>query len=123
MNARALPSGDSQLARRVEASVDERGPVLTIDELAKELKISRRTIEKRLRAGTWPINEIERLDKKHRWSRSAVDEFLATPRVPSRAGRRRKDRVTDDALEQLLAKPNRRRPRGAGKFHVLDGGR
>jgi hypothetical protein len=128
MTRTAMPSGDSQLARRVEPSVDvvdPRDKVLTIDEVARQLKTSRRTIEKRLRAKTFPIHEIPQIDKKHRWSQLAVDAFLATPRVDSRAGRLRKSGplTANDKLDALLAKPNRRRPRGAGKLRVVARGR
>jgi len=50
--------------------------VLTLLELARELKVSRRTIMTRLANGTFPIPTLPALDKKHRWSRQAVMRYL-----------------------------------------------
>lgn len=50
--------------------------VLFIDELAQILGTSVRTIQKQLRAGTFPIPELPRIDRKHRWSRERVHAEL-----------------------------------------------
>lgn len=50
---------------------------MLIDELADMLATSRRTIERHLRANTFPIPEVKGIDLKHRWSRAAVVDFIA----------------------------------------------
>lgn len=52
--------------------------VLFIDDLARVLGCSRSTIERRRRSGTFPIPELPALDSRPRWSREAVDTFLAS---------------------------------------------
>lgn len=63
--------------------------VLFIDDLVRELRVSRSTIEKLRRFGCFPIKEIPSLDKRPRWSRAAVQAFvdsgeMASPRWRSR---------------------------------------
>ena len=50
--------------------------VLFIDDIAKVLRTSRSTIERRRSAGAFPIPELPALDWRPRWSRSAVEEYL-----------------------------------------------
>ena len=52
--------------------------VLFIDDIAHILRLSRTTIERRRRNGSFPIPELPTIDKRPRWSRSAVDEFLSS---------------------------------------------
>lgn len=52
------------------------GPVLFIDELAALLKTSTRTLRKLLAANRCPIPPLPAIDKRHRWSRAAVDRYL-----------------------------------------------
>ncbi len=52
--------------------------VLFIDDVAKTLRTSRSTIERRRRAGTFRIPELPSLDKRPRWSRQAVERYLAS---------------------------------------------
>ena len=64
--------------------------VLFIEDLAGILRTSRSTIERRRRAGSFPIPELPSIDGRPRWSRQAVEQFLATTSKGSRpiAGRR-----------------------------------
>jgi predicted DNA-binding transcriptional regulator AlpA len=52
--------------------------VLFIEDVAQRLGMSVRTIQKRLRANAFPIPEVPSLDRKRRWSPTAVDKFLAS---------------------------------------------
>ena len=52
--------------------------VLFIEDVAGILRTSRSTIERRRRAGTFPIPELPSIDGRPRWSRQAVDRFLAS---------------------------------------------
>jgi len=74
-------------------------PTLTMDinDLARELKTSVRTIKYRLSAGEFPIPQVHGIDKKHRWARSKVEEFVARGGVVqtgSASGRRRRSRAS-----------------------------
>lgn len=50
-------------------------PVLFIEDLARLLGTSARTIRKRMHSPRWPFSELPRIDRKPRWSR---DQVLAT---------------------------------------------
>jgi predicted DNA-binding transcriptional regulator AlpA len=52
--------------------------VLFIDDVASVLRTSRSTIERRRRAGTFPIPELPSFDGRPRWSRQAVNAYLAS---------------------------------------------
>lgn len=52
--------------------------VLFIEDLASVLRTSRSTIERRRRAGTLPIPELPSIDERPRWSRQAVERYLAS---------------------------------------------
>ncbi len=52
--------------------------VYLIDDLARVLKISRATIDRRRRSGTFPIPELPALDGRPRWSVAMVRRFLET---------------------------------------------
>lgn len=56
---------------------DDKKPVVLVDELADLLCTSRSTIYKHLKAGTFPIPDIKGIDDKKRWSRVAVEEWIA----------------------------------------------
>jgi hypothetical protein len=68
--------------------------VLFMDDLARLLRTSRSTIERRRRAGTFPIPELPSIDERPRWSRQAVERYLGSsnggirPRRGSRTLRR-----------------------------------
>ena len=52
--------------------------VLFIDDVAHILRTSRSTIERRRRAGAFPIPELPSIDGRPRWSRLAVERYLAS---------------------------------------------
>ena len=52
--------------------------VLLIEDLARKLRTSPRTIARLIRSGRFPYPELPRLDKKRRWSRVVVDRILAS---------------------------------------------
>jgi hypothetical protein len=55
---------------------DQPSQVLFIDDVCRELRISRRTLERALRHGSFPIAQLPSIDKHRRWSRQAVMRFL-----------------------------------------------
>ena len=70
--------------------VDE---VMFLDELATLLRVSRSTIERRRKAGAFPIPELGALDRRPRWSRRAVERYLySEPRLMRARGRRQAQR-------------------------------
>ena len=52
--------------------------VLFIEDVARVLRTSRSTIERRRRNGSFPVPELPRLDWRPRWSRQAVERFLTS---------------------------------------------
>jgi predicted DNA-binding transcriptional regulator AlpA len=52
--------------------------VLFIDDVAQVLRTSRSTIERRRRAGTFPVPELPGIDGRPRWSWQAVEQYLTT---------------------------------------------
>jgi len=50
--------------------------ILTIDELARALHCSRRSIERRLAVGTFPIRPLPAIHSRRRWSGEDVRQFL-----------------------------------------------
>lgn len=52
-------------------------PVVLIDELARILKTSTRNLQRQLRAGTFFIPELPKVDRRHRWSRVVVAQYIA----------------------------------------------
>ena len=69
--------------------------VLFIEDVARTLRTSRSTIERRRRAGSFPIPELPSIDGRPRWSRQAVERYLASTNegMRSRRGRRTRTRV------------------------------
>jgi hypothetical protein len=63
--------------------------VLFIDDVVRILRTSRSTIERRRRAGNFPIPELPSIDGRPRWSRRAVEKFLGS--TNGALGRRRKN--------------------------------
>lgn len=51
--------------------------VLFIEDLVRQLRMSRATIERRRKARSFPIPELPALDKRPRWSKQAVERYLA----------------------------------------------
>ena len=65
--------------------------VLFIEDLVQIFRTSRSTIERRRRSGTFPIPELPAIDERPRWSRQAVERYLASTDggLRSRRGRPR----------------------------------
>jgi hypothetical protein len=63
--------------------------VLFIEDVARILRTSRSTIERRRRMGTFPIPELPSIDERPRWSRQAVERYLASTDAGSRPRRGR----------------------------------
>jgi hypothetical protein len=57
--------------------------VLLIEDMAKLLGTSTRTIRKRMHSKTWPFTPLARVDRKPRWSRDAVLAIIAGQRHPT----------------------------------------
>lgn len=62
--------------------------VLFIEDVARILRTSRSTIERGRRAGTFPIPELPQFDERPRWSRQAVERYLASSNKGLRRYRR-----------------------------------
>ncbi len=62
--------------------------VCFVEDLVRILRLSRATIDRRIRAGNFPIPELPRLDSRRRWSRRIVERFLETLQSGSRLQRR-----------------------------------
>ena len=62
-----------------------------IEDVARVLRTSRSTIERRRRSGTFPIPELPAIDERPRWSRQSVERYLASTDggLRSRRGRPR----------------------------------
>lgn len=70
--------------------------VLFIDDLARILRASRSTIERRRRAGTFPIPELPSIDERPRWGRQAIEAYLTSTSAGLRPRRGRSSgRQTD----------------------------
>lgn len=53
----------------------QRRRVLFIDELAARLGCSRKTIERRLQTGTFPIKPLPSIDNRKRWAEDEVEAW------------------------------------------------
>ena len=60
-----------------EVEVDELPAVLLLDDLAELLRCSPTTIKRRLRARVFPVAPLPGIDKRPRWSKTAVLRWLA----------------------------------------------
>lgn len=59
--------------------------VCFLDDVARILRTSRRTIEKLRRTNRFPIRELDSIDKRPRWARADVLRYLTSgQRVPLR---------------------------------------
>jgi hypothetical protein len=66
--------------------------VLFLDDVGRILRASSSTIERRRRAGSFPIPELPSIDGRPRWSRQAVERYLSSTSAGLRhrqQGRRR----------------------------------
>jgi hypothetical protein len=68
---------------------DELPPTLFVDDLAKLLRCSRATIDRRLRAHDNLPPRLPSIDSRHRWAREAVLEWMRRPGTVWQSGRRR----------------------------------
>jgi hypothetical protein len=68
---------------------DELPPVLMIADLAKLLRCSTRTIERRLAARDNLPSRLPSIDDRHRWARETVLEWLKRPGSLWKSGVRR----------------------------------
>lgn len=55
-----------------------------MDDVCKALQISRSTLKRLRRAGTFPIPELPTLDRHPRWAADAVEAFLLKTRTVTR---------------------------------------
>ena len=75
-----------------DAGSDELPDVLFLEDLATLLRCHPRTIRRRLNARTLPVSPIQGIDRRPRWSKAAVLQWLATGagrRKPALRGRKR----------------------------------
>ena len=71
-------SGSLRVTSDADREALVRDEVMFIDDLVALLRVSRATIERRRRDGTFPIPELYRLDRRPRWSRRTVETYLAS---------------------------------------------
>lgn len=76
--AQQAPAPEAEQPQRDSDRVDALPHVLFIPDLCRVLGISRSTVEKLRRHGCFPIPELPPLDKRPRWGRLAVEQFLAS---------------------------------------------
>jgi predicted DNA-binding transcriptional regulator AlpA len=87
--------GSPSSAVRAGIDADSRPDVLFLEDVAGMLRVSRSTIERRRRDGTFPVPELPPLDRRPRWSRRSVEHFLSAGRrwpTPTRGRPRRRVR-------------------------------
>ena len=60
---------------------DEIPLVCLLDDLARILQTSKRTLERRRASGVLPLRELPAIDKRPRYSRDEVQKFLANQRA------------------------------------------
>jgi hypothetical protein len=58
--------------------------VLFVEDVAKLLRTSRTTIERRRKDRSFPIPELPAIDKRARWARRSVEEYLSASTIPLR---------------------------------------
>jgi hypothetical protein len=63
--------------------------IMLIDEVADALKISRKQIGRLERRGAFPIPRLPKLDRHPRYSREAVERFIAGEPLPLSSRRRK----------------------------------
>jgi len=62
----------------VAATLHNAPDILFIEDLASLFRVSRTTIERRRRNGSFPIAELPAIDKRPRYAKSAVEEYLSS---------------------------------------------
>jgi hypothetical protein len=90
-----MTTGDNHEDTDVPPAAGLTPDVLFIEDMARTLRISRSTIERRRRSNTFPIPELPALDDRPRWSRTAVERYLSSTGggLRSRRGRPARRRV------------------------------
>ncbi|MCY4658541.1 MAG: hypothetical protein OXF93_01825 [Acidobacteria bacterium] len=73
-----------------DARTDGLPEVLFLDDLAKLLRCSPSTIKRRVRARVFPVAPLPGIDKRPRWSKAMVLQWLAVGGPGDGAGRRRR---------------------------------
>jgi predicted DNA-binding transcriptional regulator AlpA len=63
--------------------------ILFLDDLARELRTSVSTLRRRIAAGDDLPPQLPAIDKRPRWTRAAVDAWLARPAHVATFGRKR----------------------------------
>lgn len=63
--------------------------VCFVEDVARILRTSRRTIDRLRRHGCFPVPELPSLDKRPRWAGADVERYLASASVPARSWKRR----------------------------------
>jgi hypothetical protein len=85
----------------IESSKTDAGPlqpadltpdVLFINDVARILRTSRSTIERRRRNGSFPIPELPSIDERPRWARQAIERYLASTNGGMQVRRGRRNR-------------------------------
>jgi hypothetical protein len=66
--------------------------VLFQKEVAALLRVSLATLERRRHEGSFPIHELPSIDNRPRWSRKAVEQYLASTKNSQVARRRARPR-------------------------------
>ena len=61
--------------------------VLFAEDLARVMRCSKSTINRRMRANTFPVAPLPRIDKRLRWSAKSVDDYLCRARLVPRRRR------------------------------------
>ena len=83
--------GSEQEEVAADGDMDPLPEVLFLEDVAAVLRCSPSTIKRRLRAHTFPMAPIQGIDKRPRWSKAAVLQWLAVGgRSASPTGRRRR---------------------------------
>jgi hypothetical protein len=67
----------------MNATEQEIPTVCFLDDVARILRMSRRTIQKLRRHHAFPIRELPSVDKRPRWSADSVRRYLAGERASS----------------------------------------
>lgn len=73
---RELRTGTAVSTAEPPHTAQQGDEVLFIDEVARELKSSVRTLKRMIRAGTFPIPETFKIDRRRRWSRAVVIHYI-----------------------------------------------
>ncbi len=76
------PDGSDRATHDTQRDARALEEVMFVKDLVALLRVSRSTIERRRREGAFPIPELDPLDRRPRWSRRAVEGYLASGARP-----------------------------------------